>query len=126
MAGELYERTDKIGARKNVEYKNNNVNVALNEYENSVPLPKMLETSNFWVQLEICFTNVWNGKDVNTALRELSEMIKSQVTGTEYKEEVLPDPVEETEEMEEAEESEEGDTSEESTSEESSSEGTEQ
>lgn len=117
MAGELYERTDKIGARKNVEYKNKNVNVALNEYENSVPLPKMLETSNFWVQLEICFTNVWNGKDVNTALRELSEMIKSQVTGTEYKEEVIPDPVEETEEMEEAEESEEGDVSEESTSE---------
>ena len=44
-------------------------------------------------------------------------MIKSQVTGTEYKEEVIPDPVEETEEMEEAEESEEGDVSEESTSE---------
>lgn len=101
MAGELYGRTDKIGARKNVEYKNKNVNVALSEYENSVPLPKMLETSNFWVQLEICFTDIWNGADVNTSLRELSEMIKSQVTGTEYQEEVIPDPVEETEESEE-------------------------
>ena len=98
MAGELYERTDKIGARKNVEYKNKNVNVALSEYEASVPLPKMLETSNFWVQLEICFTDVWNGEDVNTSLRELSEIIKSQVTGTEYQEEIIADPVEETEE----------------------------
>lgn len=95
VAGELYERTDKIAARKNVSYRNENVNVALREYETSVPLPKMLETSNFWVQLEICFTNIWNGADVNTSLRELSEMIKSQVTGIEYQEEVIPDPVEE-------------------------------
>lgn len=98
VAGELYDRTSKIAARKHVDYQNQNVNVALSEYENSVPLPKMLETSNFWVQLEICFTNVWNGADVNTSLRELSEMMKSQVMGTAYQEEVLPDPVEETEE----------------------------
>lgn len=98
VADELYDRTDKIAARKNVEYENKNVNVALSEYENSVPLPKMLETSNFWVQLEICFTDVWNGEDVNTSLRELSEIIKSQVTGTEYQEEIIADPVEETEE----------------------------
>lgn len=103
-AGDLYERTDKIAARKNVEYKNANVNAALLEYENSVPLPKMLETSNFWVQLEICFTNVWNGEDVNATLKALSEQIKTQITGMEVVEETIPDPVMEEETEEESEE----------------------
>ncbi|MBR1693237.1 MAG: sugar ABC transporter substrate-binding protein [Lachnospiraceae bacterium] len=97
-AQELYDRTDKIAARKNVTYKNDNINAALREYENSVPLPKMLETSNFWVQLEICFTNIWNGADVNASLKELSEQIKTQVTGTEYVEEPIAEPVPETQE----------------------------
>lgn len=95
-AGDLYDRADKIAARKGVSYKNANVNAALNEYENSVPLPKMLETSNFWVQLEICFTDIWNGADVNASLKALSEQIKTQVTGSEYTEEPIPDPIEET------------------------------
>ena len=81
-APELYERTDKIAARKNVTYQNEHLNAALREYENSVPLPKMLETSNFWVQLEICFTEIWNGADVDASLRELSEQIKTQVSGS--------------------------------------------
>jgi len=101
VAGELYDRTDKIAARKNVTYQNENVNAALHEYENSVPLPKMLETSNFWVQLEICFTDIWNGAEVNRSLRELSEQIKTQISGTEYVEEPIPDPVDESDDTEE-------------------------
>lgn len=101
-AENLYTRTEKIAARKGIAYKNNNVNAALSEYEKSVPLPKMLETSNFWVQLEICFTNIWNGADVNASLKGLSEQIKTQVTGQTYTEETLPNPV--TEEETEAEE----------------------
>lgn len=103
-AESLYARTDKIAARKGIDYSNKNVNAALSEYEKSVPLPKMLETSNFWVQLEICFTNIWNGADVNASLKALSEQIKTQIMGQPYTEEALPDPV--TEEETEAEETE--------------------
>ncbi|MBO6015919.1 MAG: extracellular solute-binding protein [Lachnospiraceae bacterium] len=102
-AGELYGRTDKIASRKDVEYKNESIHAALREYENSVPLPKMLETSNFWVQLEICFTDIWNGADVNTSLRQLSEQIKTQVSGMPYTEEEIPDPVSPEEEIPEEE-----------------------
>lgn len=77
-AQELYERTDKIAAR-NLTYQNENINTALREYESSVPLPKMLGTSNFWVQLEICFTDIWNGADVDEALKNLSSQIMSQI-----------------------------------------------
>lgn len=100
-AESLYERTGKISARKDIEYDNEKLQITMKEYENSIPMPKMMETSNFWVQLEIAFANIWQGADVNETLRALSEQIMTQVSGEEYKEEVLPDPVLE-EESEEA------------------------
>ena len=63
-----------------------------------MPMPKMIETSNFWVQLEIVFSQVWDGADANQKLKELSEQIMYQVTGREYVEEYIAEPVEETEE----------------------------
>ena len=39
----------------------------------------MLETSNFWVQLEIVFTEVWKGEDVDTALFNMNEQITGQM-----------------------------------------------
>ena len=52
----------------------------------------MIETSNFWVKLEVVFSQVWNGADANEKLKELSEQIMSQVTGTAYQEEYLEEP----------------------------------
>ena len=72
----------------------------LEEYARSVPIPKMIETSNFWVQLEIAFARIWEGEDANDELRSLSEQIMGQVLGEAYTEEYIdvPVPVEETEE----------------------------
>ena len=33
----------------------------------------MMETGNFWLQLEILFSKVWNGADVTTLVQELSD-----------------------------------------------------
>ena len=65
-------------------------------YDNSVAMPKMIETSNFWVLLERVFSQVWNGTDANDALKELSEQIMQQVTGREYEEVYIEDVQEET------------------------------
>lgn len=74
-------------------------------YEESMPMPKMMTTGNFWVQLEIAFTNIWEGGDVNAILKSLSEQIMSQVTGDDsYTEEYIELPVEEVPEEEYAEE----------------------
>ena len=53
------------------------------EYADSVSLPKMLETGNFWMQLEVLFSKVWNGDDVTTLVQQPDETIAGQVGGTE-------------------------------------------
>ncbi len=100
----LYQRTGKLpvsGALKT--YEDPNAAAFLEEYGRSVPMPKMIETSNFWVELEIAFARIWDGADANDELRALSEQIMSQVLGTEYTEEYIdvPEPVTEEESMEE-------------------------
>ena len=57
----------------------------------------MRETSNFWVQLEVAFSQVWNGADANLMLKELSEQIMQQVTGQPYTEEYIEEIREEEE-----------------------------
>lgn len=96
----LYSRTGKVAARYDVDYGNNNLQEYVNEYEVSIPMPKMIETSNFWVELEIAFSQIWDGADVNTRLRQLSEKIMTQITGAPYTEEIIEDTPVEQEEVE--------------------------
>ncbi len=96
----LYARTGKVSAAKNVDYGYDELNAFAAEYEKSISMPKMLETSNFWVQLEGAFSEIWNGADANEELRALSETMKEQVIGQEYDEEYLDEPDEQKEETE--------------------------
>ena len=61
-------------------------------YADSVPMPKTIETSNLWMELEIAFTKIWNGDDCNSTLKQVSESIMTQITGSPYTEETIPDP----------------------------------
>ena len=96
----LYARTGKVSAAKDVEYGYDALYQFAEEYEKSISMPKMLETSNFWVQLEVAFSQIWNGADANTKLKELSEQIMRQVTGEEYTEEYIEEPEKEIDEEE--------------------------
>lgn len=96
----LYSRTGKVASRHGVDYGNDNLQQFVNEYEVSIPMPKMVETSNFWIELEIAFAQIWDGADANMRLKELSEQIMTQVTGAPYTEEVIEDEVQEEEEVE--------------------------
>ncbi|MCM1266785.1 MAG: extracellular solute-binding protein [Bacteroidales bacterium] len=102
-ADELYARTGKLPVHSGTTYADPAAAAFLLEYENSVPMPKMIETSNFWVELEIAFAKIWEGDDANDALKALSEQIMGQVLGEAYEEEYIdvPIPVEEVEETEE-------------------------
>lgn len=99
---ELYSRTGKLPVHRDKTYEDPNAAAFLLEYENSVPMPKMIETSNFWVEMEIAFAKIWEGADANNVLKALSEQIMGQVTGEAYTEEYIdmPVPVEETQEEE--------------------------
>ncbi len=91
---DLYKDSGKVASKLNVPYENSIVASVMDEYKKSIPMPKMIETSNYWVQLEIAFTKIWSGEDVNTQLKQLSEQIMTQMTGTPYEEEKIVEPSE--------------------------------
>lgn len=85
----FYQRTGKVSARKDVMYENPYVGEFMREFEQSVPVAKMIETNNYWMKLEVAFAKIWQGDDPNSTLRILSEEIMTQVTGEPYEEEEI-------------------------------------
>lgn len=79
-AEELYERTGKLPAKTNTDADNGAVQIFKMEYADSVPLQKLTETGNFWIQLEVLFAKVWNGADAAQLVSELAEQISTQVS----------------------------------------------
>lgn len=77
-AEELYAKTGKIPANSNVDGGSSPARIFQLEYAGSISLPKMMETGNFWLQLEVLFAKVWNGGDVPTLVQELAEQIAAQ------------------------------------------------
>lgn len=75
----LYQTTGKLPSGYGTVYENENLKGFLAEYENSISMPKMLGTGNFWVQLEICFSKIWSGAEVEEQLNLLAEKIKKQL-----------------------------------------------
>lgn len=91
-SADLYSMTGKLSSVSRGSYENAHEAVFMESYRESVPIPKMLETANFWVELEICFAKVWGGEDANTQLRQLSEQIKTQLAGEPVAEAPIEDP----------------------------------
>ena len=96
-AQKLYESSGKLPANTQIGLPNEQAGIFAEEYAASVPIPKMMTTSNYWVQMEIAFTRVWNGEEVSAVLQDISGQIMTQVTGEAYTEEYIEPPEEETE-----------------------------
>ncbi len=80
---DFYERTGRLSANLKAEAENEAVQTFMAEYADSVSLPKMMATSNFWIQLEVLFSKVWNGSDVAELVQELSDQIQAQIQAIE-------------------------------------------
>lgn len=78
-AADTYKKAGRISCLKNVAYEDKEIKNVMQEYEKSVPMPKMIEAGNYWVQLEIAFTKVWNGADPDETLKELNDTIGEQI-----------------------------------------------
>lgn len=89
---EIYTYAGKLPVQVQDSYVNDNMIAFQNNYDMSVPIPKLMATSNFWIELETCFAKVWSGADANAEIKELSEQIKTQLTGTAFQEVLLEDP----------------------------------
>lgn len=79
-AEELYERSGKIPALRSAVASDSPQNVFVIEYDSSACLPKIMECSNYWLQLENIFSGVWNGAEVDAQVKELDELLRNQLT----------------------------------------------
>lgn len=77
-AEELYTRTGKLACNKRNEYENGALDVFAQEYADSISLPKLLATENYWMYVEAMFAKIWNGSDVSGAVTELYEQMQIQ------------------------------------------------
>lgn len=64
----LYKEAGKLASRTNLDYKNENINQVLKQYESSQSSPKVMENADYWLKLEIAFSNIWKGDDVAEAI----------------------------------------------------------
>jgi len=80
----LYMKAGKLACKREVPYENAEITNVMTEYQKSMPLPKMIETSNFWLQLEIAFSKVWAGEDPDTVLKDLSDTMGGQIEQITY------------------------------------------
>jgi maltose-binding protein MalE len=78
----LYERTGRMSSNKSANVDNELLQVFFGEYGESVCLPKMMETENFWLQLEVLFAKVWNGENATALVKELDANMALQFGGT--------------------------------------------
>ncbi len=92
-SGNLYARTAKIPCNYQKEYPYPQMEDAVRTYENSVSLPKIVETSNYWVLTEMVYTKAWDGENVNLLLRQLSGQLKKQIHGIYVEDEYIETPV---------------------------------
>lgn len=88
----MYSRSGKTCALKKAEYEFPQMEQIYATYENSEALPKLLETGNYWVLAELCYSQIWNGEDVNASLKELAEKVKSEVYGEQVTETEMETP----------------------------------
>lgn len=88
----FYSRTGKYACAYQEEYAYPQMEDVVRTYENSVSLPKIVETSNYWVLTEMVYTKAWDGGNANRLLRELSGQVKKQIYGVYVEDAEIEDP----------------------------------
>ena len=78
-AEDLYGLTDKMPVRLGVEYENPEMGVLLEQYENSVEVPKLTDLSNYWMEMEIAFANIWQGSDAEAEADAVAQEMLQQL-----------------------------------------------
>jgi maltose-binding protein MalE len=78
-ADHLYARAGKVPVAASATAGSPELVVFADEFARSIPLPKMMVTSNFWIQLDTAFARIWEGGAVAEQLRQLAELIEGQV-----------------------------------------------
>lgn len=73
QADTLYYYSGKLAAYKSAVPQVDTLQAYADIYARSASLPKLMSAGDFWIQLEIVFSEVWNGQDPDALLRELQD-----------------------------------------------------
>ncbi len=78
-AENVYGQTKYTPVYNKVEYRSEREQMAYQIYEGSISMPKALESGDFWLYMEICFKNIWNGSDVTEQLNQLQANMEARL-----------------------------------------------
>ena len=79
-AEELYKQTGKVSVCKDVTAGDDNWERIMEQYAGSVEIPKIIEMSNYWILMEIAFSNIWNGADIMSEIDPVVNQMNMQVS----------------------------------------------
>lgn len=72
----LYQRTGQLSACLDTSYDDPHIAGALEAYEASVPMCKLMTKSDIWMQIENAYIQIENGADVSMVLQKLDAAVK--------------------------------------------------
>lgn len=73
----LYERL--LGREEEVQENTDEHGIVYQAYDAAAEVPKIMELSNVWLQLEVVLADIWRGADAGGELAEFSELLKGQL-----------------------------------------------
>lgn len=79
-AEDLYEQTGKVSVCKDVTAGDENWERIMVQYAGSVEIPKIIEMSNYWILMEIAFSNIWDGADIMSEISPVVNQMNMQVS----------------------------------------------
>ncbi len=79
-AENLYEQTGKVSVCKSVTAGDENWERIMVQYAGSVEIPKIIEMSNYWILMEIAFSNIWNGADIMDEIGAVVSQMNMQLS----------------------------------------------
>lgn len=78
-SGNLFGLSRRTAVRSDLDRTDGNEAVIYEQYCSADSVPKALENGDFWIHMEICFKNIWNGSDVATELSRLQEKMSERL-----------------------------------------------
>lgn len=79
-AEQLYEESGKLSACKAVSQNmSEEYRTVYKAYEQAAEVPKIMELSNIWLQLEVVLADIWRGSDPHEELEHFSELLLEQL-----------------------------------------------
>ncbi|MBU9747003.1 extracellular solute-binding protein [Lachnospiraceae bacterium ASD3451] len=75
----LYSMVNRMSARSDLNLDKPHVDTLKEIYQTAAGVPKIMELSNYWIQMEVTFANIWQGADVPGELQKVSDLITKQL-----------------------------------------------